>query len=179
VDQNDNLNENPLLKQPIAEVPMVDPQFYIDEFLRWLSDEVFEKVQSTKIPVDYTIKNKDWPRLFDSKPEHSEWDHLTKEDNLFNIDEWYKLGIRNISFSHLIFANATLTAIKNNIESFITSYASFLQLTRLLEAPTNNIYSGEIILLNRLKDKLISRINNQSKQLLPILYHFRLYRYSL
>ena len=173
MDQNDNFNISPFLKQPLAEIPTVDPQFYIDEFLRWLSEEIFNSAQSNKIPVDYTIKNKDWPRLWDSKPKHSEWDPLTKEDNLFNLNEWDNLGNRNISFSLLIFVNASLTAIKNNIETFIISYASFLQLTRLLEAPTANIFSGEITLLNRLKDTIISRINSPSKQLIPKLYHFR------
>ena len=128
MDQNDNFNISPFLKQPLAEIPTVDPEFYIDEFLRWLSEEIFESAQSNKIPVDYTIKNKDWPRLLDSKPKHSEWDPLTKEDNLFNLNEWDNLGNRNISFSHLIFANASLRAIKNNIETFIISYAAFLQL---------------------------------------------------
>ena len=173
MDQNDNFSKSPFLKQPLADIPKVDPQFYIDEFLRWLSEEIFESAQSIKIPVDYTIKNKDWPRLLDSKPKHSEWDPLTKEDILFNLNDWDNLGSRNISFSLLIFANATLTAIKNNIESFITSYASFLQLRRLLESTTNDIYRGETILLNRLKDKIISRINDQSKQLIPRLIHFR------
>ena len=173
MDQKDNLGKSPFLKQPLADIPKVDPQFYLDEFLRWLSEEIFESAQSNKIPADYTIKNKDWPRLLDSKPKHSEWDPLTKEDILFNLNDWDNLGSRNISFSLLIFANATLTAIKNNIESFITSYASFLQLTRLLESTTNDIYRGETILLNRLKDKIISRINDQSKQLIPRLIHFR------
>jgi len=173
VDQNDSLSENPFLNQPLADIPKVDPQFYIDELLRWLSEEVFETGRSIKIPVDYTIKHKDWPKLLDSKPKLSDWDPLTKEDNLFNLNDWDNLGNRNISFSHLIFANASLTAIKNNIETFIISYASFLQLTRLLEAVTANIFSGEITLLNRLKDVILSRINSPSKQLIPKLYHFR------
>lgn len=128
MDQNNNLSESPFLNQPLADIPKVDPQFYINEFLRWLSEEYYETEKSNKIQVDYTIKNKDWPRLLDSKPKLSEWDPLTKEDNLFNLNEWDNLGNRNISFPHLIFANASLRAIKNNIETFIISYAAFLQL---------------------------------------------------
>jgi len=173
VDQNNDFRDHPFLKQPLAEIPKVDPGFYIEEFLRWLSNEYFETAESNKIQVDSTIKHKDWPRLFDGKPELSEWDPLTREDNFFNLRELDNLGNRNISFAHLIFVIESLTAIKHNIESFITSYASFLQLTRLLETTTDNIYGGEIILLNRLKDVIISRINSQSKQLIPKLYHFR------
>jgi hypothetical protein len=77
VDQNDNLNENPLLKQTLAEIPKVDPKFYIDEFLRWLSEEFIETKQSDRIQIDYTIKHEDWPRLLDSKPKLSEWDPIT------------------------------------------------------------------------------------------------------
>jgi hypothetical protein len=173
MNKKDNLNENPFLKQTLAEIPKIDPKFYIDEFLRWLSEDYFETAQSNKIQVDYTIKHKDWPRLLDSKPKLSEWDPLTKEDNIFNLVKLENMGTRNISFEHLTFVTETLTTIKHNIESFITSYASFLQLTRLLEAPTDNMYSGEIILLNRLKDVIISRINSPSNQLIPKLYHFR------
>ena len=79
MDQKDNLSESPFLKQPLADIPKVDPQFYIDEFLRWLSEEIFESAQSIKIPVDYTIKNKDWPRLLDSKPKHIEWDQVNSK----------------------------------------------------------------------------------------------------
>ena len=173
MDKNNEFRDNPFLKQPIAEIPKVDPQFYIDEFLRWLSEDYFETSASDKIPTDKTIKHKDWPRLLDSKPKYSEWDPLTKEDNLFNLIEWDNTGNKNISYPHLIFVNSSLIAIKNNIETIIRSYASFLQLTRLLEAPTANIFSGEITLLIRLKDAIISRINSPSKQLIPKLYHFR------
>ncbi len=173
MDQKRDFRDHPFLKQPVAEIPKVDPEFYFDEFLRWLAEEYLETAESNKIQVDYTIKHKDWPRLLDSKPELNEWNPLTKEDNLFTLGELDNVGIRNISFAHLIFAKEILTAIKDNIESFITRYASFLQLTRLLETTTDNIYGGEIIILNRSKDKIISRINNHSKQLIPKLYHFR------
>ena len=59
MNQNDNLNENPLLNQPLADLRKVDPQFYIDEFLRWLSEECFETAQSDKFQTDRTITHND------------------------------------------------------------------------------------------------------------------------
>lgn len=60
MDNDNEIRENPFLKQPLAEIPKVDPQFYIDEFLRWLSEDYFDTSASDKIPTDKTIKHKDW-----------------------------------------------------------------------------------------------------------------------
>jgi len=173
VDNDNELKENPFLNQPLAEMPKVDPQFYIDEFLRWLSEDYFDTAASDKIEADLIIRHKDWPKLVDSTPKLSEWDPLIVEDGFLKLKGHSNFMDRNISFPHLIFVIETLSAIKNNIESFITSYASFQQLTKLLETSEDGVYDGEVILLNDLKDQLESRILDPSKQLIPKLYHFR------
>ena len=173
MNHNNHFRENPLLNRPIAEIPEVDPEFYMDELLRWLSKEYLEISKSNKIAIDYTTRHEDWPKLMDSKPKHIKWDQLNREDISSNMREIKSFGNKNISTSHLIFIIQTLTTIEKNIESFITRYASFQQLTRLLESYTSNVYDGEIILINKLKDQIISQINDQSRQLIPKLYHIR------
>ena len=145
MDKDNEFRENTFLKQPLAEIPKVDPQFYIDEFLRWLSEDYFETSASDKIPTDITIKHKDWPRLIDSNPKLYEWDPLIVEDDFLKLKEGYDFLDREISFSHLIYVIETLSAIKNKLESFIKSYASFQQLTRLIETSEDGIYEGESI----------------------------------
>ena len=147
MDQDNEFRENPFLKQPLAEIPKVDPEYYIDEFLRWLSEDYFDTSASDKIQVDFTIRHKDWPRLVDSTPKLSEWDPLIAEDNFLNLKGHYDFMDRNISFSHLIFVIETLSAVKYNIESFITSYASFQQLTKLLETSTDISMMGKSFFL--------------------------------
>lgn len=173
MDNDNEFRENPFLNQPLAEIPKVDPQFFIDEFLRWLSEDYFDTSASDKILTDTTTIHKDWPRLIDSNPKLYEWDPFIVEDDFLKLKGRYNFIDREISYSHLIFIIETLSAIKNKLESFITSYASFQQLTKLLEISGDGIYEGESLLLNRLKDQIQSRILDQSKQLIPKLYHFR------
>ena len=80
MNKKDIPKNDPLLNQPLAEIPKVDPEFYIDEFLRWLSDDIFNTYESDKIEIDYKSKHKELPRLMYSEPERSEWDPILKNN---------------------------------------------------------------------------------------------------
>lgn len=164
---------NPLLNQPVAEIPKVDPKFYIDEFLKWLSDDFFKTSESDKMEIDYKTKHTDWPKLWDSKPERSEWDPVLIDNLKITRGGIINKGKGNISDTHIIFLINTLSAIKQNFELFIEKYASFLQLKKLLKSSKNNIYEGEMTLINRLNSALLARNRDETKQLIPRLYHYR------
>jgi len=173
VNQNDISKNDPLLNEPVAEIPKVDPEFYIDEFLRWLSDDIFNTYESDKIEIDYKSKHKELPRLMYSEPEQSEWDPILIDNLKITHRGKIHKGKGNISDTHIIFLTNTLSAIKQNFELFIEKYASFLQLRKLLESSKNNIYEGEMMLINRLSNKLLARNRDEKKQLIPKLYHYR------
>lgn len=173
MNQNDISKNSPFLNQPLAEIPKVDPEFYIDEFLKWLSDDIFNTPESDKIAIDYKTKHTDWPKLWDSKPERSEWDPVLIDNLKITHRGKINKGKRNISDTHIIFLANTLSTIKHNFELFIEKYASFLQLKKLLESSKNNIYEGEMVLINRLSNTLLARNRDETKQLIPRLYHYR------
>ena len=173
MNQNDISKNDPLLNEPVAEIPKVDPEFYIDEFLRWLSDDIFNTSDTDKIEIDYKTKHKDWPKLWDSKPERGEWDPVLIDNFKISRGGIINKGKQNISDTHIIFLTNTLSAIKQNFELFIEKYASFLQLRKLLESSNNNIYEGEMMFINRLRNTLLARNRDETKQLIPRLYHYR------
>lgn len=179
MDQNNNHREHPFIKQPIAEIPEVDSGFYIDEFLRWLSEDFNRTLATDKIDTDYSTEHKDWPRLIDSVPKTTLWEPLIKQDLSIAPRTTMNMEERNISITHWSFLIQTLSAIKQNFELFISQYASFVQLTKLLTSSKNNIYEGEIILIKQLSDTLLSRKNDETKQLIPRLYHYRDHGYLM
>jgi len=179
MDKKNNHPEHPFLKHPVAEIPKVDPGFYMYEFLKWLSEEFHGTSETDKIDSDYTTEHKNWPKLRDSVPKTTLWEPLTEQDIAITPRTTINIEERNISITHWNFLYQILSVIKQNFELFISKYASYIQLTKLLESSRNNVYEGEIILIKQLLDTLLSKKNNEAKQLIPRLYHYRDHGYLM
>jgi hypothetical protein len=167
---------NPLFA-PVSKPPVILGSFYMGELIDWVNGKaegagqlvnpIEDKEIKITIPDIREDKNNEKICDWGGKQEETSTHSLEKKD-FENTAEGFDL--LNKSYTHYLFLSHVLQAVKDNMEEFVSYYASKNSLKSVL---AEYGIKGELIILEIIIAKINEFAIRKEIQLIPTLYHNR------